>query len=914
MPTTTAAPTLDVEATERLLAWVDQQEEQAEDRFAYKRAVATRLGAHPQPDGSVVFGFWLPRLVREQVADADIHLEVHDPIDELDPTVARANVRFRRTRVPLRRRAQLVFGVVRGLTIGDRDTIGSFYAVTYPDRDDRWQQVLDPMAASLPFGAFAPAEVYDVAGMQARRRDTAYWQALAAEAGDDRVGPGIVKQRPTTNILQLHVPTATANGTLKGLARWYAELAEHVAAGDELTPHQQAFLGYDAVQLLPVEPTIGFEEGPRTWKPRPVVAEPAPDRPAGPGAPLADAEPATGDLGADEPDEHDDLDPSEPVEVTVRVRRPNTTNWGYDILIAGSAAVNPTLLETGRPDELIELAEVLHSFPGQPIRLICDVVYGHSDNQALALLDTEWFAGPNMYGQNLDYRNEWVRALLLEMQRRKVDYGFDGVRVDGAQDFKFYDAEERELKHDDGYLQLMSDLVQEVAGCRYRPWMIFEDGRPWPEPDWELTSTYRAVIERQADDDVFQWGPLTFAHNTPFVYGFWLRSWWRIRQILEHGAHWISGCANHDTLRRGTQVSPELNINTRLGETNLQILDKAYDNPAITLLTYTAFPGVPMDFINASTRAAWGFIRNQDDRYGVKILAEEAVSLTWQVDDEFYALASNFRELKQLGFETLDELKRFMDLLPALVEVTGYDLPTMARLINDVRPPLAGPLPITTEGLKRVARAWMDDMHDYANITRWVWRLDPKVTSFNLDAREFRRARPWLRDNLRPDDRFEYLRPVDGHAVFASLRHAPDGSEQVLFVANMEGHPIELDPTRIALEGLTPDGWHLELRTPNIGSDYLGGPIVLEDSAGVVFTRELAGGRLARRRAAARDEDIVETTPPTSAAGPGSGVASVGGTEPTEAAAAPDETGPSSDVAAAEEDDPGGWLRRGRRR
>ena len=26
--------------------------------------------------------------------------------------------------------------------------------------------------------------------------------------------------------------------------------------------------------------------------------------------------------------------------------------------------------------------------------------------------------------------------------------------------------------------------VQEVAGRRYRPWFIFEDGRPWPEEDW----------------------------------------------------------------------------------------------------------------------------------------------------------------------------------------------------------------------------------------------------------------------------------------------------------------------------------------------------------------------------------------------------------------------------------------------
>lgn len=84
---------------------------------------------------------------------------------------------------------------------------------------------------------------------------------------------------------------------------------------------------------------------------------------------------------------------------------------------------------------------------------------------------------------------------------------------------------------------------------------------------------------------------------------------------------------------------------------------------------------------------------------------------------------------------------------------------------------------------------------------------------------------------------FDYLRPVAGHAVFAALRHAPDGDEQVLFVGNMEGGDIDLTPTELALPGLTPDGWHLSLRTPNIGSDYLGGPITLNDSSGVVFTR-----------------------------------------------------------------------------
>ncbi|MCA9572497.1 MAG: hypothetical protein KC656_31875, partial [Myxococcales bacterium] len=423
---------------------------------------------------------------------------------------------------------------------------------------------------------------------------------------------------PPTNILQVHVPTATLGGTLASLAERVERLAERVRRGLPLEPADEIWLGYDALQLLPVEPTTVYEVGPSFW------------------------------------DETED----DGEEVTVALRRPDTTNWGYDVVVAGMGAVNPALLETGRPDELVDLAAALHTFPGKPMRLILDLVFGHADNQALGVLHHHWFSGPNMYGQNLNYQHGMVRAMLLEMQRRKVDFGADGIRVDGAQDFKWWDAPSESLRHDDDYLQSMADVVQEVGGRRYRPWVIFEDGRPWPEEDWELTSTYRAVIDRQRDDDVFQWGPLTFAHNTPFLYTFWLSKWWRIREILDHGSHWISGCANHDTLRRGTQINPKLNVNTRLGDTRMEILDKAYDNPAVQMLTYAAFPGVPMDFVNATARASWGFIRNQDDTWGVKVVAEEAVSLQWQVDDYAYSIPYTFSRLKEMGFCSRQDLRR----------------------------------------------------------------------------------------------------------------------------------------------------------------------------------------------------------------------------------------------------------------
>ncbi|KKM15246.1 hypothetical protein LCGC14_1698020, partial [marine sediment metagenome] len=577
----------------------------------------------------------------------------------------------------------------------------------------------------------------------------------------------------------------------------FERLAERVAKGLPLDPLDELYLGYDAVQLLPVEPTTVYETGPGFWE---------------------------------------DLD-GDTDHTTVSLTRPDTTNWGYDIVIAGMGTVNPVLLESGRPDELVDFAATLHSFPTKPKMLVLDVVFGHADNQGLRALNAHFFAGPNMYGQNLDYKNPAVRAILLEMQRRKVGFGADGVRVDGAQDFKWWDHQAQELRHDDDYLLSMSDMVQEAAGVSYRPWFVFEDGRPWPQEDWELSSTYRAVIEGQGDPDVFQWGPLTFAHNTPFIYGYWLSKYWRIKEMLDVGSNWISGTANHDTLRRGTQVNPKLNINTRLGETKMDILAKAYDNPAVSILTYAAFPGVPMDFLNATARANWGFIRNQDDKYGVKVVAEEAISLKWQVDEYSYSVPGNFRRLKALGFETREDLARFFEFLPALVEVTDYDLDHIVRLLNGVEPPLAGPELLDVGALKTIARAWMDDMHDYCNVSNSVSALDARQTGFMLDLRNFRRANPWLRGNLGPEDHFDYIQPVDGRTVFTSYRRGPEGQE-VYAITHMEGGATDdFDPLRLPIAGLKGAGWRCVLRTPNIGTDYLSGPIVLHDSMGLVFER-----------------------------------------------------------------------------
>ncbi|TYB88063.1 glucosylglycerol hydrolase [Oceaniovalibus sp. ACAM 378] len=759
----------------------------SESAFAAEQSIARRLGGHVEGD-IACFGFWTPELLDNRIPEGEVFLELLRPEAPLDLTLGTREVRFDRVLLPTVRADAHTFAAAKGVVAGTREQVGDFYALVWRDADGGWHRILDPLAMSLPFGAFAPAELYDVAAMQAGRGDAGYWAALKGDA-PHKFGPAV-------NILQIHVPTATAGGTLASLTRYYARLSERVGQGLPLEPGDRLFLGYDAVQLLPVEPTTVYEKGPGFWQ----------------------------DIVSDEP------------VAEVALARPDTTNWGYDIVIAGMGTVNSVLLESGRPDELVDFAAVLHNFPGKPKMLIFDVVFGHSDNQGLGVLNGHFFAGPNMYGQNLDYRNPAVRAILLEMQRRKVDFGADGVRVDGAQDFKLWNPSTGMMEHDDAYLQSMADLGQCVAGTQFRPWFIFEDGRPWPDEDWELSSTYRSVIEAQNDADVFQWGPLTFAHNTPFLYTYWLSKYWRIREMLDVGQNWISGTSNHDTLRRGTQVSPKMNVNTRLGKTRMEILEKAYDNPVVHALTYGVLPGVPMDFLNATARASWGFIRNQDDTWGVKVVAEEAISLKWQVDEYSYSRDSNFRRLKAMGYETREDLLRFFEFLPALVDVTDYDLDEIARLLSQAEPELAGPHPFTVQALKDIARAWMDDMHDYCNVAHHLTALSHVQTDFALGLRTFRRARPWLRGAFGPGDHFDYLQPIAGRTLFRALRNGPD--EQIFALLHMEGKPTEMiEPLAMDVPGLEGGGWVLRLKTPGFDDGYEGGPIELHDSMGLIFTR-----------------------------------------------------------------------------
>ena len=122
--------------------------------------------------------------------------------------------------------------------------------------------------------------------------------------------------------------------------------------------------------------------------------------------------------------------------------------------------------------------------------------------------------------------------------------------------------------------------------------------------------------------------------------------------------------------------------------------------------------------------------------------------------------------------------------------------------------------------LKRLARAFMDDLHDFCSVGLSAPRLDERRSSFNLSVREFRRERPWLIRDLGEGD--DHGRTVtDDATLFYSLRTSPGGAEQVLFVANMEGDPVEVTPADLPLEGLSKaDGGEWQLAPRRAGGAF----------------------------------------------------------------------------------------------
>ena len=204
---------LDQRATRALVRWCDEVHRAALSPFAASQQVARRLGARPA-DGLTEVGFWAPSAAHQ---GATVWLELLTPLQPVDLNAPEQRLQLDRQLIPLARSGEFYWGAVEGLTAGSRLKLGTLYQARWQDRQGGWHTEPDLLAASIPFGSFAPAELYDLPSLHRTREDRDHFAALAASARDEAVprvpAPG--------NILQLHVPTATEDGTLAGLARLY---------------------------------------------------------------------------------------------------------------------------------------------------------------------------------------------------------------------------------------------------------------------------------------------------------------------------------------------------------------------------------------------------------------------------------------------------------------------------------------------------------------------------------------------------------------------------------------------------------------------------------------------------------------------------------------------------------------------
>jgi hypothetical protein len=241
-----------------------------------------------------------------------------------------------------------------------------------------------------------------------------------------------------------------------------------------------------------------------------------------------------------------------------------------------------------------------------------------------------------------------------------------------------------------------------------------------------------------------------------------------------------------------------------------------------------------MDFVNAFMRAPWSFIRNTDDRYGVKVVSEEANFVDWRITSAHFSNPDHFRRLKGLGFSDRDGLHRFWHTLDHAVQATGDDLPAVATMMRAMDPPLDGPDTLSVDALKRVARAWMDDLHDFCNLSQYADHLPGASTAFNRALRRFRSRRAWLRGAFRDGDALDYRAPANGTVLAHGVRHAPDGSESVGFVGNMEGAPCTVVPADV-LAPLAAADWRVALTAPGVSLLDASAAVTLENSQSVLL-------------------------------------------------------------------------------
>ncbi|MFC6973578.1 glucosylglycerol hydrolase [Halomicroarcula sp. GCM10025709] len=179
--------TTDADATEGLIAFQREVLDAHDDRFEAAKELTTRLGAHWR-DGHAEFGFWTPQL--DEVPAEDVRLELLTAEDDVDLTADEQEVTFDRQFVETHREGEFTWAAVDGPRPGTREQLGTLYRLSY-EVDGERETVTDPFADSLPFGAYGPAELYDMARLDEERADREYFQRLE----DDGVAPTPTRTR-----------------------------------------------------------------------------------------------------------------------------------------------------------------------------------------------------------------------------------------------------------------------------------------------------------------------------------------------------------------------------------------------------------------------------------------------------------------------------------------------------------------------------------------------------------------------------------------------------------------------------------------------------------------------------------------------------------------------------------------------
>jgi hypothetical protein len=218
--------------------------------------LAKHLGAHTA-GGRATFLIWHPRF--RNCIKAEIEFFIPKQHFTFDKPEQHVNMQYFRFDMSVLDEYACI--IIDGLPAGNRDQFGAFYQFRLHSGENGEQVVRDPMAWSMPYGIYAPAEVYDVEMVRAGRKDAEYYRRLDQhlQNTDDR------RISPPVNLLEIHTATATQGGTLLSLSNRYRQIASAIKNSEELTPDEKNLVGFDAIELMPVEPVIEHPDNHDFW-------------------------------------------------------------------------------------------------------------------------------------------------------------------------------------------------------------------------------------------------------------------------------------------------------------------------------------------------------------------------------------------------------------------------------------------------------------------------------------------------------------------------------------------------------------------------------------------------------------------------------------------------------------------------